>query len=114
MRILVIDDDAGVARSIGRMLRAYEVVIETDPVAALALALESRAFDLVLCDLHMERLSGTKLLAQLHATEHAPICVLMSGADEIGSDGVADAILAKPFAPADLRAMVARFATRAA
>lgn len=58
-RLLVIDDEPSVARVIARVLgRDHDVVVETDPRAALARLASDAAFDLVFCDLHMPELSG--------------------------------------------------------
>jgi DNA-binding response OmpR family regulator len=113
MKILVIDDDAWVARSIERGLRQHEVTIETDARVALALVvnaqLDDRPFDLVICDLTMPHMNGRDLLAQLRSLRDHPMLVQLSGYDTSDDhDQVADGTLLKPCRPADILALVVR------
>jgi CheY-like chemotaxis protein len=65
LRLLLIDDEPLVLRSLRRMLSQHSVVIATGGVEALA-KLESRAdYDLVLCDLVMPDLDGTEVHAAI-------------------------------------------------
>jgi signal transduction histidine kinase len=68
-RILVVDDEPLVARSLSRMLRGHELVLASDGEAALWECL-SRDFDLILCDVMMPRLDGVGFHAAL--AEHRP------------------------------------------
>ena len=81
-RILVIDDDAAVARMIAHILRAaHDVVTEASPRSALArLAADSR-FDLILCDITMPELSGIQVYEAISAldSELASRVVFMTG-----------------------------------
>ncbi|MEM1417971.1 MAG: ATP-binding protein [Myxococcota bacterium] len=81
-RVLVVDDDARVRRSLGRLLRAkgFEVEEAEDGVAALA-AIRERRPDRVLSDVQMPSLDGVELARRL--AEEAPELrvVLMSGAE---------------------------------
>ncbi|MCA9603464.1 MAG: GHKL domain-containing protein, partial [Myxococcales bacterium] len=61
-RVLVVDSEPGVAKSIGYALTGYDVVALTDPTAALAALLaRSQDFDVVVCGLDMPPLSGPEL-----------------------------------------------------
>jgi signal transduction histidine kinase/ActR/RegA family two-component response regulator len=79
-RILVVDDDALVARSLARMLRGHELVLSSDGESALWECL-SRDFDLILCDLMMPRLDGAGFFAALrdHRPRLASRVVFMTG-----------------------------------
>lgn len=108
MRILVIDDDRVVARSVARMLRGHDVKIETSPeVAVDRLIRASERFDLILCDFNMPVLKGSDVLEIVrgHAIGH-PIFILMSANEN--SETAADAKLSKPFDASELRTVVAR------
>ncbi len=112
MKILVIDDDATIARAIQRALREHEIVVSTDPATALeqlANATLTEPFDLVLCDARMPTMTGLQVLAALQGFREPPIFVLMSGDDDlIDAETGADAFLIKPFLMADVRAAIAR------
>lgn len=64
-RVLLVDDEAPVARAIARLLRAYDVVVELNPTTALARLESGEAFDVVLCDLMMPDVTGPQLYAAL-------------------------------------------------
>jgi PAS domain S-box-containing protein len=67
-RVLIVDDEQGVADSLRRVLaRHHEVEAFSDPRAALKLLEAGRTFDLVLCDLAMPYLSGAELFEQVKA-----------------------------------------------
>jgi DNA-binding NtrC family response regulator len=57
-QVLIIDDEAMVARAIQRCLREHDVRIAPGGREALALLDAGETFDLVLCDLMMPELSG--------------------------------------------------------
>ncbi len=65
-RILVIDDEAPIRRTLGRALRSlgYEVVSAGDPHLAYAM-LDEMNVDLVLLDLHLQQISGDVLFLAL-------------------------------------------------
>jgi two-component system cell cycle sensor histidine kinase/response regulator CckA len=61
-RILVVDDDASVGKSVARVLRgAHDCVVETDARAALARLTAGETFDLIFCDLMMPNMTGMDL-----------------------------------------------------
>ena len=65
LRTLIIDDSADDAELLIRELRreSYDVSAErTDTEAGLKAALDDQAWDIVLCDFHMPRFSGTEAL----------------------------------------------------
>jgi PAS domain S-box-containing protein len=65
-RVLVVDDEPLIGRSVARMLaREHEVVCLTDPRQALSRLVGGERFDLVLCDVMMPEMNGVEFLAQL-------------------------------------------------
>jgi len=58
-RVLLVDDEPGIRRSVGRFLRRYGFVVTDVPSAQAAIrALSEEAFDLIVSDLRMPGLSG--------------------------------------------------------
>lgn len=77
-RMLVVDDEAKMRKILELALRSmgHEVIQASDGVEALA-AIEKTHFDLVLTDLRMPRMDGTRLLRELRARgEEVPVIVL--------------------------------------
>jgi len=71
-RILVIDDEEGIRVIIKRMLgRRHDVVLAESGVVAQEVLKGDRAFDLILCDLMMPKLSGMELHAWLVGVDPA-------------------------------------------
>jgi two-component system cell cycle sensor histidine kinase/response regulator CckA len=58
LAVLIVDDEASLARALSRVLRDHEVSIAASGREALQLIQEGREFDLVLCDVMMPELSG--------------------------------------------------------
>jgi signal transduction histidine kinase/CheY-like chemotaxis protein len=107
-RILIIDDDALVARSLARMLRGHELVLAGDGESALWECL-SRDFDFILCDLMMPRLDGAGFYTALreHRPRLAARVVFMTGGAFTSEtraflDGVPNPCLEKPIPVARL------------
>lgn len=69
-RVLVIDDEPRVARSLARSLAGHRVEIETEPSRALDRILAYPGFDVVVCDVMMPHTSGMDLHRDL--SEQAP------------------------------------------
>ncbi|MCG8556136.1 MAG: ATP-binding protein [Proteobacteria bacterium] len=81
--VLVLDDEEGVVRALERWLGRYaDVVGTTDPEHALDLATR-RDFSLVLCDLHMPRMTGKEFVKALrtHDRHLGDRVVIMTGTD---------------------------------
>lgn len=122
-RILIVDDDPLVNRTMRRLLDdSYVVDVELDANDALARITAGETFDAVLCDLMMPTLSGAEFGARL--AEIAPAmraaCGFVTGgacgreAEAFVATLPRDRVLIKPFAVADLLALVERLlATRA-
>ena len=111
-RILVVEDDADVRRTISRVLgNAYDVVEASDGAEALRLALDG-GIDLVIHDLRLPAedpsLTGMRLLYRLHGTlgPGVPVIVISVGdLTEVYEAGLFKAV-PKPFTPAPLRNLV--------
>lgn len=105
MRILIVDDDAGLRQSLGLLLKetGYEVSAEGDPEQALARA-AAETFELILCDVRMPRMDGLTFLRRYRAAGGEALLIMMSA---FGSEDAALAAmregaydyLHKPFRP---------------
>jgi CheY-like chemotaxis protein len=110
-RILIIDDDAIVARSMARRLSTMEVLIETDPRRASERILAGEQFDVILCDLRMPAMNGREVLELIRAhyagRTDGPKVIMTSGSDDLlepWAEGAA--VIAKPFRPQELLALI--------
>ncbi len=105
MRVLIVDDDAGLRHSLGLLLQesGYEVLAEGDPEHALHRA-GSEAFDLILCDVRMPKMDGVSFLRRYRADGGSALLIMMSayGTEESAlaamREGAYD-YLPKPFQP---------------
>ncbi len=101
-RILVVEDDAGVAAGVvrGLALAGFEVELATDGVLGTRKALEQR-FDAIVLDLMLPEQNGLSVLEQLNGRSSVPILVLTARtelSDRLAAFalGAAD-FIAKPF-----------------
>ncbi len=111
--ILVIDDEVRIGRVLSRILaKEYEVTVHSDAREAVT-ALQSKAFDLIICDLRMPEISGVELyeIAIEADPAHAGKFLFLSG-DLSGSEveeffeRTGESRLAKPFELNELRERV--------
>ena len=116
--ILVVDDNAGVAALLQELLAeaGHEVTTAQDGPSALQLC-EDRAFDVVLCDVRMPGMDGTRVLAELRARGSASAGRFAFLTGDALSPGIAERIAAagrpcleKPVTPGALLAIVAELA----
>jgi DNA-binding NtrC family response regulator len=79
-RIIAIDDDARVLRSLQRELRGmpFELTTETDPVAALA-RMQREEFDVVISDCRMPGMDGVQFLAEVSHRHPLTVLIMLSG-----------------------------------
>jgi CheY-like chemotaxis protein len=116
-RILVVDDDALVARSVRRVLATeHEVVVTIAAKEALSLCTSGEKFDLILCDLMMPDMTGMELHRELAlcAPDQASRMIFLTGG---AFTAAARQFLAephrehieKPFDSNNLRAIVQRY-----
>jgi len=116
-RILLIDDDGGVRRTVRRLLeRAGHAVLEAgDGQEGLRLHREWRP-DLIIADIFMPQVDGLELILQLRREAAAVPIVILSGGDGSGTPDLrkeaallgAARVLSKPCAPDDLIGIVTR------
>ncbi|MBT8488261.1 MAG: response regulator, partial [Gemmatimonadetes bacterium] len=111
-RILVVDDEAPIARALDRILTRAgfgEIVVETDPNRALRSA-DARDYDAILLDLHMPGVDGFDLMGrfveQIGEEAYAPIIVITGdrrfNVRERALESGAKDFLQKPFEPAEV------------
>jgi two-component system OmpR family response regulator len=118
MRVLIVEDEADLAAAVKRLLEdaGFSADVAEEGETGLTLALED-AYDLVVLDLMLPRLSGERVLAELR-TRGGDVPALVLTARDLVADRVrlldagADDYLIKPFEPAELvsrcRALVRR------
>lgn len=113
-RVLIVDDDALVLRSLQRAMGAQNVhvVAMTDVHQAMRLV-ETESFDTVLCDIRMPKMSGLAFARFVRSLAPEVPILLMTGDPQL--DSAIEAIevgileyLPKPIEPAKLRAAVSR------
>ena len=112
MRILVVEDEARLARLIARVLGEEGYATETvgDGQSALARAL-AEPFDLLIVDWVLPELDGIQLVRRLRAAEMSVPVLMLTARSQIedrveGLDAGADDYLPKPFAFPELLARV--------
>jgi len=109
LRILLIEDQAELAASIGDFLesKGHRVDYARDGRRGLSLALEHH-YDIVLLDLHLPRLDGLEVCKHLRALSERHLPILMLTARDtlndkiLGFNAGADDYLTKPFALEEL------------
>jgi DNA-binding response OmpR family regulator len=112
MRILVVEDEAKVARFVARSLQAEGHTVETvshagDARPALAVA----PFDLIVLDLMLPGVDGITFCRELRAQGDTTPILMLTARDDVkdrvrGLDSGADDYLTKPFALEELLARV--------
>jgi two-component system copper resistance phosphate regulon response regulator CusR len=120
MRVLVVDDSERVRKALASGLRAQGLAVELAKDGAEALALiDSLPVDVVVLDLMMPVMDGTRLLEVLKRRPVKPRILVLSARDQV-SDRVdalnrgADDYLVKPFAFDEVLARVRALARRRA
>ncbi len=126
MRVLVVEDDSGIADGLRTTLRQHgEAVDVAADIAAAWSALRSEAFDVVLLDLGLPDGDGSELLARLRNAppgalpDPATPVLIMTARDEVASriavlDLGADDYVIKPFDAGELAARMRALRRRSA
>lgn len=112
MRILVVEDNAALSRSIERSLTEMSNAVDVIDNGVLANeVLKTESYDLIVLDLTLPRMDGLEVLKELRNRGGAtPVLILSARADlddrVKGLDLGADDYLTKPFEVAELEARV--------
>jgi len=125
MRVLVVEDDEGIADGLRATLRQHGAAVDVaGSVAAGWTALRAETFDLVLLDLGLPDADGTELLRRLRAApeggqpDPATPVLIMTARDQVASriaglDMGADDYVVKPFDAGELAARIRALRRRA-
>jgi two-component system response regulator AtoC len=118
MRLLIVDDDAGLRQSLALLLgeSGYQVEAESDPERALKRA-SVEQFDLILCDVRMPKMDGLTFLRRYRAEQGDGLLIMMSA---YGNEDAAIAAmregaydyLQKPFRPDEVMMTIRKAAER--
>jgi CheY-like chemotaxis protein len=108
--VLIVEDDPSLRTVIRLVLEQarYEVLEARHGIAALEL-MESDIPDLVVADLRMPLMNGVELIGRMRSSQKTasiPIVLLSGLAPDPEVTKLADAVVAKPFEPADLLAAI--------
>lgn len=113
LRVLVIDDEPMIAKSIRRALGGVEVVAAHSGQEALGLLATQQPFDLLLCDLMMPDMNGMDVYQAIEqrSPELVERIVFMTGGTYISAldkflERVNNRRLKKPFSADDIRQLV--------
>ena len=114
LKIMVIDDENIVGKRLKPALEKSGDIVETFEDGESALALfDKEPFDIVITDIRMEKIDGIEILERVLAKSAHTKVIMITGyatveiAREALSKGAFD-FIAKPFKPADLRAIIKR------
>ena len=118
MRVLIVEDEAKIAKAIERVLLAERISVDIadDGVAALGLA-DQQAYDVILLDRMLPDLDGVEVIRLLRARGVATPILMLTALGTLdhrvsGLDAGADDYLAKPFAFRELLARIRALARR--
>jgi two-component system response regulator QseB len=110
MRILIVEDDAGIASGLAATLKSAGYAVDIcDTLACASAALRTEAFDMALLDLGLPDGDGIDWLRKLRQEGRTLPVLIMTARDALtdrvsGLDEGADDYLVKPFAPEELLA----------
>ena len=110
-KILVVDDDREIVRSLGKLLEleGYQVLKAYDGLEALQKLVEDRVH-LILLDVMMPKLNGLSALMKIREENNIPVIILSAKTEEsdkvIGLSMGADDYITKPYNTAELMARV--------
>jgi len=100
-RLLIVDDEPAIARTIARLLRQYELAVETDSLAAHARLAAGEHFDGLVTDYNMPNLKGDQLCHFVLASRPTVRVGMISGSPPDDLDPRITLLL-KPFGNAAL------------
>ena len=112
-RVLVIDDETGVLRAMRRVLSGCDVSLAASGAEGLEI-MRVQEFDVIFCDLSMPGFSGMEVYREIqraHPGSLERVVFLSGGAYTTEAERFLEAVpnhrVDKPFAPAQLRSLVA-------
>jgi CheY-like chemotaxis protein len=114
-RIMIVDDEEGLVRTLRRIFREYDAVVHTSAQHALDRVIIGERFDVILSDVGMPGMSGCDLYDEIRRIapgQAARMVFVTGGSDEWSERGLAatgQPVLMKPFNPGELRAFVEKF-----
>lgn len=118
-RILLVEDDAPLARGLSATLAAagYTIDVAMDGESARAMALDE-PYALITLDLGLPEMSGLEVLRRLRAAGNKTLVLILTARDTledrlIGLDSGADDYMLKPFEPSELEARIRALLRRA-
>ncbi|MEO7094758.1 MAG: response regulator [Polyangiales bacterium] len=112
-RVLVVDDDLNIARTVQRVLSdEFDVVALTSPLEAFHLILAGRRFSAIVCDIRMPELTGMELHDEIVriAPRQAKRMIFTTGGglpSKLQIFAESKGVLSKPFDLDELRRLVA-------
>lgn len=110
MRVLIVEDDAGIANGLAATLKAAGYAVDVcGTLGQASAALQVETFDLVLLDLNLPDGDGIDWLRRLRASGQPMPVLIMTARDALpdrvaGLDQGADDYIVKPFEPEELLA----------
>jgi DNA-binding response OmpR family regulator len=119
VRILLVEDDQGLARMLERGLSSHgHQVLTAEDGEAGALLASDPTVELVLLDIALPRLSGQEVLSRIRARRRELPVLMLTARDDVNSkvgalDAGADDYLVKPFAFEELLARIRALTRRA-
>ena len=116
LEILLLDDEPIVGNRLGSALEkvGYDVEVFEDPVKALD-RIHEKEFDIVVTDIMMAEVNGIRILEEVQKKSDTTKVIIITGyatvalAREAMDKGAFD-MIAKPFKPSELRAVLAKAA----
>ena len=119
MKILLVEDDERLSRSLARLLEQdrHNVEIAPDGKTGLDYALAENGIDVVILDLGLPDLSGLEVARRIRAERRDLAILMLTARDTVGDrvgglDAGADDYVLKPFAYAELAARLRALARR--
>ncbi|MEQ8279914.1 MAG: ATP-binding protein [Deltaproteobacteria bacterium] len=117
--VLCVDDDGPVLRAIGRLIKAHDVELIDDPLAALERLRDGATFDVLMFDLMMPTMTGAELYAEVASLRPElveRILILTGGSFHASTaafeEQMADRLIQKPVTRQALLDAIERVTTR--
>lgn len=117
MRVLVVDDEPSILRSIERLIgKSHQLTLAHSGREALELVKQRGDFDLVICDMMMPELSGIEVWNELTPEQRTRFVIMTGGTFTERAEAFITAnqpqVLPKPFSATSLEELLARAQTR--